>query len=287
MSTAKRLMREINAAKNDKEANIELQFKDPNNITQLTGAFYGPEDTPYHNGKFIIDITIPTEYPFKPPIMKFHNKVYHPNISSVTGAICLDILKNKWSPVLTLKSTLISLQALLCDPAADDPQDAEVAKHYIKDRDSFNKTAKLWTEIYADPERLKQNGDLEEDEEEDDDDSSSSTSTSDSDNVNSDGAGDDSSEEITKKSKTSSDGSSITTSKYNNHSLKQNKKGRKLKDVKEGDLYGIESDLIDVFLEKGYKYTAIVSVLRRNGLKKKEELYDDLIDTLISQLDRE
>ena len=285
MSTAKRLMREINAAKNDKEANIELQFKDPNNITQLTGAFYGPEDTPYHNGKFIIDITIPTEYPFKPPIMKFHNKVYHPNISSVTGAICLDILKNKWSPVLTLKSTLISLQALLCDPAADDPQDAEVAKHYIKDRDSFNKTAKLWTEIYADPERLKQNGDLEEDE--DDDDSSSSTSTSDSDNVNSDGAGDDSSEEITKKSKTSSDGSSITTSKYNNHSLKQNKKGRKLKDVKEGDLYGIESDLIDVFLQKGYKYTAIVSVLRRNGLKKKEELYDDLIDTLISQLDRE
>ncbi|OBA27441.1 hypothetical protein HANVADRAFT_23262 [Hanseniaspora valbyensis NRRL Y-1626] len=215
MSTAKRLMREINAAKNDKEANIELQFKDPNNITQLTGAFYGPEDTPYHNGKFIIDITIPTEYPFKPPIMKFHNKVYHPNISSVTGAICLDILKNKWSPVLTLKSTLISLQALLCDPAADDPQDAEVAKHYIKDRESFNKTAKLWTEIYADPERLKQN------------------------------------------------------------------------DVKEGDLYGIESDLIDVFLQKGYKYTAIVSVLRRNGLKKKEELYDDLIDTLISQLDRE
>lgn len=277
MSTAKRLMREINAAKNDKEANIELQFKDPNNITQLTGAFFGPEDTPYHNGKFIVDISIPSEYPFKPPIMKFHNKVYHPNISSVTGAICLDILKNKWSPVLTLKSTLISLQALLCDPAADDPQDAEVAKHYIKDRDSFNKTAKLWTEIYADPERLNQNGDLkDEDDSSNDSDSADALSTSSS-----------SSDEVTKKSKTSSDGSSVSTSKYNNHALKQKTKSRKLKDVKEGDLYGIESSLIKEFLKQGYKYSAVVSVLRRNGLKKKEELYDDLMSTLLSQLDRE
>ncbi|XBW35405.1 hypothetical protein QEN19_000971 [Hanseniaspora menglaensis] len=275
MSMAKRLMREINAAKNDKEANIELQFNDPNNITQLTGTFYGPEDTPYYHGKFIIDIIIPADYPFKPPVMKFHNKVYHPNISSVTGAICLDILKNKWSPVLTLKSTLISLQALLCDPAADDPQDAEVAKHYIKDRDSFNKTAKLWTEIYADPERLQQNGDLKEDQ--DDEGSSSDSENSDA----------DSSDEVTKKSKTSSDGSSVSTSKYNNHSINEKKKSRKLKDVKEGDLYGIESGLIEIFLKKGYKYSGIVSVLRRNGLKRKEELYDDLIDTLVSQLDRE
>jgi ubiquitin-conjugating enzyme (huntingtin interacting protein 2) len=79
------------------------------------------------------------------------------------GAICLDILKDAWSPVLTLKSTLISLQSLLCDPAPNDPQDAEgkltiphniranesVAKHYLTDRASFNKTAKHWAQAYA------------------------------------------------------------------------------------------------------------------------------------------
>jgi ubiquitin-conjugating enzyme (huntingtin interacting protein 2) len=81
--------------------------------------------------------------------MKFITKIYHPNISSASGAICLDILKDAWSPVLTLKSTLISLQSLLCSPEPSDPQDAEVAKHYMTSRESFNETARYWAEIYA------------------------------------------------------------------------------------------------------------------------------------------
>lgn len=81
--------------------------------------------------------------------MKFITKVYHPNVSSASGAICLDILKDAWSPVLTLKSTLISLQSLLCSPEPNDPQDAEVAKHFTTSKNSFDDTARYWTQIYA------------------------------------------------------------------------------------------------------------------------------------------
>jgi ubiquitin-conjugating enzyme (huntingtin interacting protein 2) len=80
---------------------------------------------------------------------KFITKIWHPNISSQTGAICLDILKDQWSPALTIKTALLSLQALLCSPEPDDPQDAQVAQMYLKNIEEFNKTAKFWTESYA------------------------------------------------------------------------------------------------------------------------------------------
>lgn len=115
----------------------------------LLGSFTGPPDTPYAGGTYEVDIVIPPSYPFSPPKMKFLTRLYHPNVSSASGAICLDILKDAWSPVLTLKSTMISLQSLLCSPEPSDPQDAEVAKHYMTSREGFDETARYWAEIYA------------------------------------------------------------------------------------------------------------------------------------------
>lgn len=89
--------------------------------------------------------------------MKFETKVWHPNISSQTGAICLDILKNEWTPALTIRTALISLQALLCAPEPDDPQDAVVAGMYKNEPQKFAKTAKDWVQQFAmgNPEDLK------------------------------------------------------------------------------------------------------------------------------------
>eukprot|EP00826_Nyctotherus_ovalis_P017797 TRINITY_DN1525_c0_g1_i23.p2 TRINITY_DN1525_c0_g1~~TRINITY_DN1525_c0_g1_i23.p2 ORF type:complete len:149 (-),score=59.75 TRINITY_DN1525_c0_g1_i23:165-611(-) len=98
---------------------------------------------------YMIDIVIPPEYPFKPPKMRFETKIWHPNISSVTGAICLDILKNEWTPALTIRTALISLQALLCSPEPTDPQDAEVAKQYLSNKKLFEQTAKEWAKNFA------------------------------------------------------------------------------------------------------------------------------------------
>lgn len=53
-------------------------------IDHLEGSFLGPPDTPYEGGTFQIDITIPTDYPFRPPKMKFKTKIWHPNVSSQT-----------------------------------------------------------------------------------------------------------------------------------------------------------------------------------------------------------
>lgn len=119
------------------------------NLTNLIGTIPGPTGTPYEGGTFKIDINLPDGYPFEPPKMKFTTKVWHPNISSQSGAICLDILKDQWSPALTLKTALLSIQALLSAPEPDDPQDAVVAQQYLKDYQTFASTARYWTESFA------------------------------------------------------------------------------------------------------------------------------------------
>ncbi|KAI8583068.1 hypothetical protein K450DRAFT_224063 [Umbelopsis ramanniana AG] len=151
MSNMKRVQKEILAIEQDKEAHIEVILPEDGSMNHMTAKISGPVNTPYEGGLFTVDVSVPPEYPFLPPKMKFVSRVYHPNISSQTGAICLDILKDKWTPVLTLKSALISLQSLLSTPEPDDPQDAQVAAHYKRDKEDFEQTAKYWTEVYANP----------------------------------------------------------------------------------------------------------------------------------------
>lgn len=147
-SRIRRVSKEIEDCQRTDSANLHVRTV-ADNLSHLKGTFQGPTETPYEGGSFTVDIQIPNDYPFRPPKMKFDTKIYHPNISSQTGAICLDILKEQWSPVLTIKSALVSLQSMLNDPQPNDPQDAEVASHYLKDRASFNKTARYWTQQYA------------------------------------------------------------------------------------------------------------------------------------------
>ncbi|CAF1049600.1 unnamed protein product [Didymodactylos carnosus] len=115
----------------------------------LKGEIDGPPDTPYAGAKYNLEIFVSDTYPFNPPKVRFITKIWHPNISSVTGAICLDILKDQWAAAMTLRTVLLSLQALLAAPEPDDPQDAVVANQYKKDRKLFEKTARHWANVYA------------------------------------------------------------------------------------------------------------------------------------------
>ena len=55
-----------------------------NALDDLEASMIGPEDTPYENGVFKLNIRIPDRYPFEPPQITFRTKIYHPNID--TGA---------------------------------------------------------------------------------------------------------------------------------------------------------------------------------------------------------
>ncbi|KAJ0261835.1 Ubiquitin-conjugating enzyme E2 27 [Hirschfeldia incana] len=144
-----RVQKELQDCEKDRDSSGIRVCPKSDNLTRLTGTIPGPIGTPYEGGIFQIDITIPEGYPFEPPKMQFSTKVWHPNISSQSGAICLDVLKDQWSPALTLKTALVSVQALLSAPEPKDPQDAVVAEQYMKNYQVFLSTARYWTQTFA------------------------------------------------------------------------------------------------------------------------------------------
>ena len=108
----------------------------------------GPSDCPYSGGIFNLDIQFPLDYPFKPPRIQFTTKVFHPNINA-NGGICLDVLKDQWSPALSIGKVLLSICSLLTDANPKDPLVPEIARLYETNRPEFDRTAREWTIRYA------------------------------------------------------------------------------------------------------------------------------------------
>ncbi|GBB98622.1 hypothetical protein RclHR1_03280018 [Rhizophagus clarus] len=108
----------------------------------------GPEQSPFEGGVFKLELFLPEEYPMSPPRVRFLTKIYHPNIDKL-GRICLDILKDKWSPALQIRTVLLSIQALLSAPNPDDPLANDVAQHWKDNEPEAIAKAREWTQTYA------------------------------------------------------------------------------------------------------------------------------------------
>lgn len=144
---ARRINKELEDLKKDPIAECSAGPKGDDLFT-WEGVIFGPIDSPYAGGVFKLLIRFPTEYPFKQPHIQFTTKIYHPNINS-SGGICLDILKNQWSPALTIGKVLLSIHSLLTDPNPNDPLVPEIANLYKTNREAYNNTAATWTALYA------------------------------------------------------------------------------------------------------------------------------------------
>lgn len=120
----------------------------PENSRYFKIVLYGPTQSPYEGGIFHLELFLPEEYPMVPPKVRFLTRVFHPNIDKI-GRICLDILKDKFSPALQIRSVLLSIQALLGAPNPDDPLANDVAEMWKTNEAKAIETARQWTQMYA------------------------------------------------------------------------------------------------------------------------------------------
>ena len=144
----KRITKELIDLGKDPPANCSAGPTDEKDQFHWQATIMGPDDSPYNGGVFFLNIHFPPDYPFKPPKVTFTTKVYHMNINS-NGSICLDILKDQWSPALTISKVLLSISSLLTDPNPDDPLVPEIANIFKSNKQQHDETAREWTRRYA------------------------------------------------------------------------------------------------------------------------------------------
>ncbi|KAJ3005578.1 hypothetical protein HKX48_000607, partial [Thoreauomyces humboldtii] len=109
-----------------------------------TGDLTAPAESAFKGGVFKILVEFPTDYPFKPPKVKFDTKIYHPNVDD-DGAICIGLLKTEvWKPSTKLPDVLVALLDLLQNPVPEDALRPAIAQVYTTDQAKFQKTAKEW-----------------------------------------------------------------------------------------------------------------------------------------------
>lgn len=104
----------LTKASPDELAGLHI-FPSVDDVSHWRVLMEGPSGTPFEGGTFLLQVHFPSDYPFKPPRVKFETPVYHCNINDA-GGLCLDILKDNWSPALTALRCLRGIRALLNEP---------------------------------------------------------------------------------------------------------------------------------------------------------------------------
>ncbi|KAF7683419.1 Ubiquitin-conjugating enzyme E2 D4 [Astathelohania contejeani] len=146
-----RIMKEIMEMSMDPPSNVSAGPKSEHELNVWSATIMGPDGTPYQGGIFQLEIILPANYPFSAPKISFLTKIFHCNIKG--PHICLDILKNGWSPALTISKVLLSISSLLSDPNPDDPLDREAAELYIHNREEYNRRARDLVKKFASGDR--------------------------------------------------------------------------------------------------------------------------------------
>ncbi|KAE9448896.1 hypothetical protein C3L33_19193, partial [Rhododendron williamsianum] len=162
-----RLFKEYKEVQREKTADPDIQLVcDDSNIFKWNALVKGPSETPYEGGIFQLAFSVPEQYPLQPPQVRFLTKIFHPNVhfkvivhsflsfSFQTGEICLDILKNAWSPAWTLQSVCRAIIALMAHPEPDSPLNCD-SGNLLRSGDirGFQSMARMYTKLAAMPKK--------------------------------------------------------------------------------------------------------------------------------------
>ncbi|KAJ3636289.1 hypothetical protein Zmor_009025 [Zophobas morio] len=140
----RRLLRDFKKLQEDPPVGVSGAPSE-NNILLWNAVIFGPSETPFEDGTFKLTIEFSENYPNKAPNVRFVSAMFHPNVYA-DGAICLDILQNRWSPTYDVAAILTSIQSLLDEPNPNSPANATAAKLYSDNRKEYERRVRAIVE---------------------------------------------------------------------------------------------------------------------------------------------
>jgi ubiquitin-conjugating enzyme E2 G1 len=115
----------------------------------------GIYNTPFEGEILYGTIIFPNNFPNEPPTIQFTSNIYHPNIY-VDGKVCMSILhssqienfydrpEEKWLPVHTIQSIILSMLLILQDPNIESPANIDAAKLFREDKKAYYRKVRTY-----------------------------------------------------------------------------------------------------------------------------------------------
>lgn len=145
---AKRLAQEYQLMKNY-EPTFDAKDGD---LTHYKGTIIGTGI--FEGGVFVVEILLLREFPFVPPQVVWHTRIWHPNFTDEAPArVCESIFNRDWFPNMHVVSVIEALKNLLANPNPDDPLNVWAAYEMKYYPERFVARVREYIRLYATPEK--------------------------------------------------------------------------------------------------------------------------------------
>lgn len=144
----KQLAKELKSLDETPSEGIKVSVNE-DDFSTIYADIEGPAGTPYENGVFRMKLILTRDFPHSPPKGYFLTKIFHPNIATKTGEICVNTLKKDWNPSLGLRHVLIVVRCLLIEPFPESALNETAGKMLLENYEEYARHARLYTGIHA------------------------------------------------------------------------------------------------------------------------------------------